>query len=77
MKGLYLLQMEDTPGMDTETKDHSLISLNAITCLSTGDTLQLDVTVAGDTLRALVDSSSMHYFISVAAASRLHLDPLP
>jgi hypothetical protein len=75
MKGLYLLKMDDT--IDAKTEDDPLISLNAITGLSTGDMMQLDVAMAGDILRALIDSSSTHSFIFVVAASRLHLDPLP
>jgi hypothetical protein len=77
MKGIYLLPMEDAPVAEVETGEDPLISLNAIMGISSVDTMQLDVCVEGDTLRALVDSGSTHSFISVAAASRLHLDPLP
>jgi hypothetical protein len=76
MKGIYLLQMDDSPTTDTKTED-PLISLNAITGLSSTDTMQLDARVEDDTLGALIDSGSTHSFISTAAMSRVHLDPLP
>jgi hypothetical protein len=77
MKGIYLLQMDESQAADTETKEDPLISLNAITGLSSTDTMQLDVRVEDGTLTTLVDSGSTHSFISAVAASRLHLDPLP
>jgi hypothetical protein len=39
--------------------------------------MQLAVRVGDQLLGALVDSDSTHSFISVTAASQLHLDPLP
>jgi hypothetical protein len=77
MKGIYLLQMDDEPAAEIDTDADPLISLNAITGISSANTMQLDVWVDGDTLRALIDSGSTHSFISDAVASRLHLDPLP
>jgi hypothetical protein len=78
MKGIYLLQLDDDPPLEdtTETEDPS-ISLNAITCLIGADTMQLAVCVGDQLLGALVDSDSTHSFISMTAASQLHLDPLP
>jgi hypothetical protein len=77
MKGIYLLQMDESSGANADIEEDPLISLNAITGLSATDTMQLDVHLAGDTLQALVDSGSTHSLISVAAASCLQLDPLP
>jgi hypothetical protein len=77
MKGIYLLQKDDVPGEAAEIGEDPLISLNAITGLTAADTMQLDIRVADEPLRALIDSGSTHSFISVAAASRLHLDILP
>jgi hypothetical protein len=78
MKGIYLLQLDDEPPLEetTETED-PLILLNAITGLTGADTMQLAVRVGDQLLGALVDFGSTHSFISVAAASQLHLDPLP
>jgi hypothetical protein len=39
MKGIYLLQMDESQAADTETKEDPLISLNAITGLSSADTM--------------------------------------
>jgi hypothetical protein len=78
MKGIYLLQMdEDTPLDDTAEAEDRLISLSAITSLAAAYTMQLSLRPTNQTLSALVDSGSTHSFISVAAASRLHLGPLP
>jgi hypothetical protein len=78
MNGIYLLQLDDNlPLEDTTETEDPLISLNAITGLASADTMQLAVSVGDQLLGALVDSGSTHSFISVVAASRLHLDPLP
>jgi hypothetical protein len=78
MKGIYLLQMDDDPPLnDIAGAEDLLISLNAITSLAATDTMQPTVRLADQMLGTLVDSGSTHSFISVAAASRLHLDPLP
>jgi hypothetical protein len=77
MKGIYLLQMDDSPWEAVETGENPLISLNAITGLAVIDTMQLDVCMADQSLQALIDSGSTHSFISIAVVSRLHLDILP
>jgi hypothetical protein len=70
--------MDDEPPLDdTADAEDPLILLNAITGLVVADTMQLMVRLADQTLDALVDLGSTHSFISVVAANRLHLDPLP
>jgi hypothetical protein len=76
MKGIYLLQMDDTLDEVAKTGEDPLISLNAITGLAATDTMQLDIRVADEPLQALIDSGSTHS-ISIVVASRLHLVILP
>jgi hypothetical protein len=73
MKDVYLLQMDDSPTSNIEGNDDPLISLNAITGLSSAETMQLHVQITEATLTALVDSGSTHTFISVVAVRRLTL----
>jgi hypothetical protein len=68
---------DDLPLKETIETEDPLILLNAITGLAGADTMQLAVRMGDQLLGALVDSSSTHSFISVGAASRLYLDPLP
>jgi hypothetical protein len=78
MKGIYLLQLDDDPPIDETTRtEDPLISLNTITGLADADTMQLVARVGDQVLSTLVGSGSTHSFISVAAASWLHLDHLP
>jgi hypothetical protein len=68
MKGIYLLQLkDDQPLNETTESEDPLISLNAITGLADADTMQLAVRMGDHLLGALVDSSSTHSFIFVAA----------
>jgi predicted aspartyl protease len=62
--------MDDPPAAAI---DESFISLNAITGICTGDTMQLRLTVGTVPLTALLDSGSTHNFISTSAARRLGL----
>ena len=72
MKGIYLLELDDNTPVDAAASDDEMeISLNAITGIKTGDTMHLAASVAGVTLRALVDSGSTHSFISEALAHRI------
>jgi hypothetical protein len=73
MKDVYLLQMDDSPTSNIEGNDDPLISLNAITGLSSTETMQLHVQITEAMLTALVDSGSTHTFISVVAVRRLTL----
>jgi hypothetical protein len=78
MKGIYLLQLDDDPPLkDTTETEDPLISLNAIMGIAGADPMQLAVCVGDQLLGALVDSGSTHSFISMVAASRLHLDLMP
>jgi hypothetical protein len=77
MKDIYLLQMDDSTVSDTEGDDDLLISLNAITGMSLTNMMQLHVRILDATLVALVDSRSMHSFISAVAARWLQLQPEP
>jgi hypothetical protein len=74
MKGVSLLQMEDSPVSDTEGDDDPLISLNAITDLSSTETMQLHIKILESTLTALVDSGLTH---SISAAAACRLAPRP
>jgi hypothetical protein len=73
MKGVFLLQMDDSMTSDTEGDADPLIFLNTITNLSSTETMQLHVQVREATLAALVDSGSTHSFILATAARRLDL----
>jgi hypothetical protein len=77
MKGVYLLQMDDSPASDAEGDDDPLISLNAITGLSSTEMMQLHVQIMEATLTALVNSGSTHSFKLAAVACRLALQPKP
>jgi hypothetical protein len=77
MKGVYLLQMDDSPASDAEGDDDPLISLNAITGLSSTEMMQLHVQIMEATLTALVNSGSTHSFILAAVACHLALQLKP
>jgi hypothetical protein len=75
MKGILLL--EDTPKpIDPLDDTVPHISLNTITGISTVETMKFLIHLYDTTVTALVDSGSMHSFISTEAAGRLHLKPL-
>jgi hypothetical protein len=76
MKGIFLIQMDEGPALDQFDDLSPLISLNAIIGISAVETMRLAVQITTTTLTALVDSGSTHSFISVEAASRLHLLPI-
>jgi hypothetical protein len=62
---------------ETEETGDPYILLHAIMGLSCTETMQLAVRLNDDMLCALVNSGSTHSFISVSAASCLHLDSQP
>jgi hypothetical protein len=68
--------MDDELATDQPDDLSPLISLNAITGISTMETMCLVVQIDTATLTALVDSSSTHSFLSIEAVSRLHLLPI-
>jgi hypothetical protein len=76
MKGIFLIQMDEGPALDQFDDLSPLISLNAIIGISAVETMRLAVQITTTTLTALVDFGSTHSFISVEAASRLHLLPI-
>jgi hypothetical protein len=76
MKGIFLIQMDEGPALDQFDDLSPLISLNAITGISAAETMRLAVRITMATLTTLVDSGSTHSFISMEAASRLHLLPI-
>jgi hypothetical protein len=76
MKGIFLIQMDEGSVPDQLDDLSPLISLNAITGISAVETMCLAVQVATTTLIALVDFGSMHSFVSMEAASWLHLLPI-
>jgi hypothetical protein len=76
MKGVFLLQMEDSL-ISIEGNNDPLISLNVIIGMSSSEMMQLQCQVQEATLAALVDSRSTHSFISAAVVRRLDLQPEP
>jgi len=80
-KGLYLMELDDdTPVEDAAVKESSTtddveISIHALTGIKTADTMHLTTSVAGTSIRALVDSGSTHSFITADTARRLGLQP--
>ena len=76
MRGIYFMDMEDNeanPNSDTDGSPE--VSIHAMTGISTGDTMLLDITVSQEPLVALVDSGSTHCFMSTTTAERLGLQP--
>jgi len=72
MKGIYLLELDDSAPVDAAASDDEIeISLNAITGIKTGDTMHLAASVAGTSMKALVDSGSTHSFIAETSARLL------
>jgi len=82
-KGLYLMELDDdTPVEDAAVEESSPtddveISIHALTGIKTADTMHLATSVAGTSIRALVDSGSTHSFIAADTARRLGLQPAP
>jgi hypothetical protein len=79
MKGIYLLEVPDDTPVDDATSDTTKlsISISAVTGITSSMTMHLAVSVAGNRVRALVDSGSTHCFIAAATARRAGLVPLP
>lgn len=81
MRGIYLLEVvgETTVVVDDDITDDGgiSISLNALTGITTSMMMHLDIALAGEHLRALVDSGSTHCFVARATARRLGLTPTP
>lgn len=76
MKGIYLLEPDEDEGVG-ENNDHVKISLHALTCIRTGQTMRLHVEIGGKKLVALVDSGSTHTFLAETVAQRLGLSRTP
>jgi hypothetical protein len=78
-KGIYLLEMDgDDTAEDIFIDDAGIeISLNALSSLSTGQTMRLGVAMCNQALIALVDSGSTHCFMAEHVARRLDLRPVP
>jgi hypothetical protein len=78
MRNIYLLDMGDEWSPEgADVPEEMEVSLHAITGVSTGNTMQLAVHVAHHTIAALVDSGSMHCFITLATAQCLGWLPQP
>ena len=78
MRGIYFMDMEDDeadPNSDTDGSPE--VSIHAMTGISTGNTMLLDITVSQEPLVALIDSGSTHCFMSTTTAERLGLQPTP
>jgi hypothetical protein len=62
MRRVYVMELDDQEDLEIIAEDLG-ISLHVLTGLSRASTMQLLLTIAGTTLRALVDSGSTHTFI--------------
>jgi hypothetical protein len=67
------MELDDQEDLEIIAEDLG-ISLHVLTGLSRASTMQLLLTIAGTTLRALVDSGSTHTFIHDAVVHRLGLE---
>jgi hypothetical protein len=76
MKGVFLLEMDMSEHTDEVDDAMPMISLNAITCIATVETMKLLVHIWDRVVLALVDSGSTHSFISLDTTYHLHLEPL-
>jgi hypothetical protein len=78
-KGIYLLEMDgDDPAGDIFVDDSGIeISLNALSGMSTGQSMRLGVAMRNQTLVVLVDSESTHYFMAEHVARHLELRLVP
>jgi hypothetical protein len=72
MKGVFLMEL--TEEYPTDLADDLGISLHALTGLSSANTMQLMITIAGTKLCALVDLGSTHTFIHDVVVHSLGLD---
>ena len=78
MKGIYLMELDDSVAVDDTASNEDLgISLHALTGIMMAETMHLATTLAGSTLRALVDSGSTHSFIATSVADRLGISYTP
>jgi hypothetical protein len=76
VKGIFLLEMETSVAADLLDDTTPQISLNVITWISAAETMKLFIRLGTDTITALVDSGSMHSFISTETVCHLHLEPV-
>jgi hypothetical protein len=76
VKGIFLLEMEMSVAADLLDDTTPQISLNVITGISAAETMKLFIRLGTDTITALVDSGSMHSFISTEVVCHLHLEPV-
>lgn len=70
------LALEDADQLNEEedtTDDDPHISVHAITGIRTGETMQLDISLGGASLLALLDSGSTHNFLAEGVATRCSL----
>ncbi|CAL4917571.1 unnamed protein product [Urochloa decumbens] len=73
--GVFCLTADDDG--DDLSDEELRISLNALTGITTGDTIRLRVLIHGVELVALVDSGSTHTFIRGSVADRIGLTVMP
>jgi hypothetical protein len=78
-KGIYLLEMDgdDFTGAIFVDDSGIEISLNALSSMSTGQTMRLGLAMHNQTLIALVDSGSTHCFMAEHMAHQLDLRLVP
>lgn len=75
-KGVFLLELEDHQDIDAVPEELG-ISMHALTSFNVANTLQLEVTIAGETRLALVDCSSTHTFVHDDVTCHLVLPLMP
>jgi hypothetical protein len=76
MKSIFLLELDTSEPVDPLDDTTLQISLNAITGISTAETMKLLVHLCDTTITTLGDSGSTHSFISTKAACHQHLEPV-
>jgi hypothetical protein len=75
MKGIFWIEMDDALALETFDTMSPQISLNAITGMSSIETMKLQINILESTVVALINSGSMPS-ISSDVACHLHLEPL-
>lgn len=75
MKGIYLLELDDGEVSDSASDEDMEISLHALTGIRLGKTMQLQVDIQDESMRALVNSGSTHNFMAEETTRHLDLTP--
>jgi len=77
MRGIYIMDMEENADSSSDSDGAPEVSIHAMTGITTGDTMLLSTTVSQTPFIALVDSGSIHCFMSTTTAEHLGLRLMP